>query len=207
MSLGVPAVSTAVMGTRDIVGPGRGALPVAEHTPEFAAACARILLDPALRARLACAIDRLSAVRAEAASKGVLTGRSALAAETDRMIRCHMLRPILLLFALLVPQLTHAQHVTRCDDLLPRDHVRDHDRAADVLRDARRLHRRERLLLHIVDITHVDVTTTRARRDGHAVRDVGDEDGRLEREVVARIAARERVGDADGDGAARSAHA
>lgn len=53
MSLGVPAVSTAVMGTRDIVGPGRGALPVAEHTPEFAAACARILLDPALRARLA----------------------------------------------------------------------------------------------------------------------------------------------------------
>jgi hypothetical protein len=58
-----------------------------------------------------------------------------------------MLRPILLLFALLVPELARAQHVTGCADLLPRDHVRDHDRAADVLRDARRLHRRERRLM------------------------------------------------------------
>lgn len=52
MSLGVPVVSTAVMGTRDIVGPQRGAIAVREEPVEFAAACARVLGDAALRARL-----------------------------------------------------------------------------------------------------------------------------------------------------------
>jgi glycosyltransferase involved in cell wall biosynthesis len=53
MALGVPAVSTAVMGTRDIVHAGKGALVVAEDVGEFAAAVVRVLKDRPLRARLA----------------------------------------------------------------------------------------------------------------------------------------------------------
>ncbi len=52
MALGIPVVSTAVMGTRDIVGPGRGALVPADDEQSFAAAVTRLLRDPALRARL-----------------------------------------------------------------------------------------------------------------------------------------------------------
>jgi glycosyltransferase involved in cell wall biosynthesis len=52
MALGVPVVSTAVMGTRDVVGPGRGALVAADDDAEFAAQVVRLLKDPALRARL-----------------------------------------------------------------------------------------------------------------------------------------------------------
>ena len=53
MALGVPVVSTAVMGTRDIVGPARGALVAREDETEFAAQVGRLLGDRALRERLA----------------------------------------------------------------------------------------------------------------------------------------------------------
>jgi glycosyltransferase involved in cell wall biosynthesis len=53
MALGVPVVSTAVMGTRDVVGPGRGALVPADDEASFAAAVALVLRDTALRERLA----------------------------------------------------------------------------------------------------------------------------------------------------------
>ncbi len=52
MALGVPVVSTAVMGTRDIVGPGRGALVAREDVEDFAAKVVRLMRDPALRERL-----------------------------------------------------------------------------------------------------------------------------------------------------------
>jgi glycosyltransferase involved in cell wall biosynthesis len=53
MALGVPVVSTAVMGTRDIVGSGRGARVAADDERAFAAQIARLLTEPGLRARLA----------------------------------------------------------------------------------------------------------------------------------------------------------
>jgi 1,2-diacylglycerol 3-alpha-glucosyltransferase len=53
MALGVPVVSTAVMGTRDVVGPGRGALVAEDDERDFAAKAVRLLRDPALRERLA----------------------------------------------------------------------------------------------------------------------------------------------------------
>jgi 1,2-diacylglycerol 3-alpha-glucosyltransferase len=52
MALGVPVVSTAVMGTRDIVGPERGALVAADDEEDFAAKAVRLLGDRGLRARL-----------------------------------------------------------------------------------------------------------------------------------------------------------
>lgn len=52
MALGVPVVSTAVMGTRDILAAGRGCR-VAEDDPKaFAATLREVLTDTALRARL-----------------------------------------------------------------------------------------------------------------------------------------------------------
>ena len=53
MSLGVPVVSTAVMGTRDILGPGKGALVAGETVTDFADKIVRLLGDPRLRERLA----------------------------------------------------------------------------------------------------------------------------------------------------------
>ena len=52
MALGIPLVSTSVMGTQDIVGPGRGALVAPESVSEFAGQVVRLLQDPGLRARL-----------------------------------------------------------------------------------------------------------------------------------------------------------
>jgi 1,2-diacylglycerol 3-alpha-glucosyltransferase len=52
MALGVPVVSTAVMGTRDIVGPERGALVAADDENDFASKAVRLLRDQDLRARL-----------------------------------------------------------------------------------------------------------------------------------------------------------
>jgi 1,2-diacylglycerol 3-alpha-glucosyltransferase len=52
MALGVPVVSTAVMGTRDIVGPERGALVAADDERDFASKVIALLRDPQLRARL-----------------------------------------------------------------------------------------------------------------------------------------------------------
>jgi glycosyltransferase involved in cell wall biosynthesis len=53
MALGVPVVSTAVMGTRDVLGPGCGAVVVSEDEFEFADAVVRVLGDAALRSRMA----------------------------------------------------------------------------------------------------------------------------------------------------------
>ena len=52
MALGVPLVSTAVMGTKDILAAGKGALICNESVDEFAAAVARLLRDRPLRERL-----------------------------------------------------------------------------------------------------------------------------------------------------------
>ena len=52
MSLGVPVVSTAVMGTRDILAAGQGALVAEEEVVDFAAQVCRLLDDAALRRRL-----------------------------------------------------------------------------------------------------------------------------------------------------------
>lgn len=53
LAQGTPVVSTAVMGTRDIVCPGRGAVEVPEDVEAFAAALAALLPDRDRRARMA----------------------------------------------------------------------------------------------------------------------------------------------------------
>lgn len=53
MAQGTPVVSTAVMGTRDIVGPQRGAIEVREQIEEFAGTLERLLSDTDGRARMA----------------------------------------------------------------------------------------------------------------------------------------------------------
>jgi 1,2-diacylglycerol 3-alpha-glucosyltransferase len=52
MALGLPVISTAVMGTRDIVGPQRGALVPHDDEADFAAKIVQLVADAALRARL-----------------------------------------------------------------------------------------------------------------------------------------------------------
>lgn len=52
LALGVPVVSTAVMGTADVLQPGCGALIAREDQIEFAAAVERLLVNPGLRKRL-----------------------------------------------------------------------------------------------------------------------------------------------------------
>jgi glycosyltransferase involved in cell wall biosynthesis len=52
MALGVPVVSTAVMGTREILAAGKGALVPPDDVASFADATVRLLTDPELRARL-----------------------------------------------------------------------------------------------------------------------------------------------------------
>lgn len=52
MALGLPVVSTAVMGTRDILAAGRGALVPADDVADFAVAVEHLLADPDLAARL-----------------------------------------------------------------------------------------------------------------------------------------------------------
>jgi glycosyltransferase involved in cell wall biosynthesis len=53
MALGLPVISTAVMGTRDIVGPKRGALVPEDNEADFADYIIRLMRDSDLRARLA----------------------------------------------------------------------------------------------------------------------------------------------------------
>jgi glycosyltransferase involved in cell wall biosynthesis len=55
LALGVPVVSTAVLGTKEVLENAAGALVVREDVEEFAAAAARVLTEPALRAQLASA--------------------------------------------------------------------------------------------------------------------------------------------------------
>jgi glycosyltransferase involved in cell wall biosynthesis len=75
MALGVPVVSTAVMGTRDIVGPKRGALVPEDNETDFARHIVRLAKDPALHAQLG-AEGRAYAAEWNA---GALAGRLATA--------------------------------------------------------------------------------------------------------------------------------
>ncbi|MBV5309476.1 glycosyltransferase [Chromatium okenii] len=52
MALGVPVVSTAVMGTKEVLGDGQGSLIAEENEADFAAKAVRLLTDSALRERL-----------------------------------------------------------------------------------------------------------------------------------------------------------
>jgi glycosyltransferase involved in cell wall biosynthesis len=52
MALGCPVVSTAIMGTRDVLKPGCGAAVVNEEPTEYADAVVRVLRDADLRARM-----------------------------------------------------------------------------------------------------------------------------------------------------------
>lgn len=53
MALGIPVVSTAVMGTREVLAEGRGCLIPDEDERAFADDCVRLLRDPALRLSMA----------------------------------------------------------------------------------------------------------------------------------------------------------
>ena len=55
LALGVPVVSTAVLGTKEVLANAAGALVVREDVAEFAAAVVRVLGDRALHAQLASA--------------------------------------------------------------------------------------------------------------------------------------------------------
>jgi 1,2-diacylglycerol 3-alpha-glucosyltransferase len=52
LALGVPVVSTAVLGTKEVLANAAGALVVREDVAEFAAAVTRVLTQPTLRAKL-----------------------------------------------------------------------------------------------------------------------------------------------------------
>lgn len=58
MALGTPVVSTAMMGTRDVLRHGEGALVVREDEAQFASAVAALLQDESLRTRLGHAGER-----------------------------------------------------------------------------------------------------------------------------------------------------
>ena len=55
LALGVPVVSTAVLGTKEVLANAAGAIVVREDVAEFAAAVTRVLTERALRAKLASA--------------------------------------------------------------------------------------------------------------------------------------------------------
>jgi glycosyltransferase involved in cell wall biosynthesis len=52
MAMGLPVVALAAMGTKDILGPGRGSIAPADDVAEFAQAINRLMQDPVLRQRL-----------------------------------------------------------------------------------------------------------------------------------------------------------
>jgi 1,2-diacylglycerol 3-alpha-glucosyltransferase len=52
MAMGLPVVALAVMGTKDILGPGKGGIAPADDIGEFASAITRVVGDKALRQRL-----------------------------------------------------------------------------------------------------------------------------------------------------------
>jgi 1,2-diacylglycerol 3-alpha-glucosyltransferase len=58
MALGVPVVSTAVMGTKEVLRPGRGCLIAEDDEADFAAKVIQILQDADLRGRLAVLASR-----------------------------------------------------------------------------------------------------------------------------------------------------
>jgi len=53
LALGVPVVSTAVLGTKEVLRDAAGAIVVPEDVREFAAAVVGVLTQPQLRAKLA----------------------------------------------------------------------------------------------------------------------------------------------------------
>lgn len=71
MALGVPVVSTAVMGTKEVLGDGRGALIAEEDEEDFAGKAVRVLREPLLRERL----SREATQQAQAWSAPALTER------------------------------------------------------------------------------------------------------------------------------------
>jgi glycosyltransferase involved in cell wall biosynthesis len=95
MTLGLPVVSTSVMGTRDILGPGKGALVAAEDLQDFAAATLRVLSDAALRERLAREATAYAASwgapqtarRLEAFYRGVISRVPPVAARRTQAVR------------------------------------------------------------------------------------------------------------------------
>jgi 1,2-diacylglycerol 3-alpha-glucosyltransferase len=75
MALGIPVISTAVMGTRDIVGPKRGALVPEDNEADFARHIVRLVNDSALRSQLGAE----GRVYASEWNAGALAGRLATA--------------------------------------------------------------------------------------------------------------------------------
>ncbi len=63
LALGVPVVSTAVLGTKEVLQGAAGAIVVEEDVGEFAAAVTRVLTQPDLRAMLAAAAREFVAAR------------------------------------------------------------------------------------------------------------------------------------------------
>ena len=60
-ALGTPVVSTAVMGTREVLSAGEGCLIAEDDEADFAAQCVRLLTDPALRDALSAKAVRYAA--------------------------------------------------------------------------------------------------------------------------------------------------
>jgi glycosyltransferase involved in cell wall biosynthesis len=63
LALGVPVVSTAVLGTKEVLAGAAGAIVVEEDARAFAAAVTRVLTEPAVRAQLAAAARGFVAAR------------------------------------------------------------------------------------------------------------------------------------------------
>jgi len=93
MALGVPVVSTAVMGTKEVLGDGRGSLIAEENEEDFANKAIRLLTDRSLRERLSVEAveharswsspvlaDRMLELYEEVVEKGRGKGHPALAA-------------------------------------------------------------------------------------------------------------------------------
>jgi 1,2-diacylglycerol 3-alpha-glucosyltransferase len=82
LALGLPVVSTAVLGTKEVLRDADGALVVAEDVAEFSAAVVQVLTQPALRASLA---DAARAFVARRWSSGEMANR--LAALYEELVR------------------------------------------------------------------------------------------------------------------------
>lgn len=86
MATGVPVVSTAVMGTRDVLASGKGALVAEDDLEDFTSKVTRLLRDPVLRRRLAdeARIEVARRWRAEATAERMLDLYAELVAERSR---------------------------------------------------------------------------------------------------------------------------
>jgi glycosyltransferase involved in cell wall biosynthesis len=84
LALGVPVVSTAVMGTADVLKDARGALVAPDDPTGFAARVVELLGDPALHARLAAAAPADAAAWSARAMAERLLGLYASVAATER---------------------------------------------------------------------------------------------------------------------------